>query len=75
MDEEHHHDQVLFDHHAIMKKVNDALTGIMIINMFSLDDQHLIGGKFEIISAEDKKMGELFTDTAGDHPIAVEPGV
>ena len=54
---------------------NDPLTGIMITKLSSVDDQPLIGAKFEIRTAEGKVIGEFATDTAGDPTIAVEPGV
>lgn len=74
-DEEHHHVQVLYDHPAILKVANNPLTGIMITKLSSVDDQPLIGAKFEIRTAEGELVGEFTTDTTGDPTIAVEPGV
>lgn len=73
--DEHFHVQVLYDHPAILKVANNPLTGIMITKLSSVDDQPLVGAKFEIRTAEGKVIGEFATDTAGDPTIAVEPGV
>ena len=73
--DEHFHVQVLYDHPAVLKVANKPLTGIMITKLSSVDDQPLLGAKFEIRTAEGKVIGEFATDTAGDPIIAVEPGV
>ena len=73
--DEHFHVQVLYDHPAILKVANNPLTGIMITKLSAVDDQPLVGAKFEIRTAEGKVIGEFATDTAGDPTIAVEPGV
>lgn len=76
LDETHHHVEVLYDTPAILRVSNAPLTGIMITKVSTVDDEPLMGAKFEIRTAEGRVLGEVTTDTTGTatFPVA-EPGV
>lgn len=76
LDETHHHVQVLFDHPALLKVPNQPLTAIMITKVSTVDDEPLLGAKFEVRTAEGDLIGEYTTDTTGTAVTPVlEPGV
>lgn len=76
LDETHHHVEVKPDTPSILRVTNTALTGIMITKVSTVDDEPLMGAKFEIRTAEGRVLGEVTTDTTGTatYPIAT-PGV
>lgn len=76
LDETHHHVEVLYDTPAILRVSNAPLTGIMISKVSTVDDEPLMGAKFEIRTAEGRVLGEVTTDTTGTATFPVtEPGV
>ena len=76
LDETHHHVEVKPDTPSILRVTNTALTGIMVTKVSTVDDEPLMGAKFEIRTAEGRVLGEVTTDTTGTatYPIAT-PGV
>ena len=76
LDETHHHVEVKPDTPSILRVTNTALTGIMVTKVSTVDDEPLMGAKFEIRTAEGRVLGEVTTDTTGTatSPIAT-PGV
>lgn len=76
LDETHHHVEVKYDTPAILRVSNVPLTGIMITKVSTVDDEPLMGAKFEIRTAEGRVLGEVTTDTTGTATFPVtEPGV
>ncbi|WP_289026461.1 SpaA isopeptide-forming pilin-related protein, partial [uncultured Flavonifractor sp.] len=75
-DETHHHVEVLHDSPAILRVSNQPLTGIMVTKVSTVDDEPLMGAKFEIRTAEGRVLGEVTTDTTGTATFPLtEPGV
>lgn len=76
LNEEHFHVEVLYDTPAIVRVADVPNTGIMITKLSTVDDEPLMGAKFEIRTAEGRVLGEVTTDTTGTatYPIA-QPGV
>lgn len=76
LNEEHFHVEVLYDTPAIVRVADVPNTGIMITKVSTVDDEPLMGAKFEIRTAEGRVLGEVTTDTTGTatYPIA-QPGV
>ena len=76
LDETHHHVEVKPNTPSILRVTNTALTGIMVTKVSTVDDEPLMGAKFEIRTAEGRVLGEVTTDTTGTatYPIAT-PGV
>jgi len=76
LDSTHHHVQLLYDHPAILKVADQPLTAIQITKVSTVDDEPLLGAKFEVKTAEGKVVGEYTTDTTGTTVTPVlEPGV
>ena len=63
LDETHHHVEVLYDTPAILRVSNAPLTGIMITKVSTVDDEPLMGAKFEIRTAEGRVLGEAVSYT------------
>lgn len=76
LDSTHHHVQLLYDHPAILKVADQPLTAIQITKVSTVDDEPLLGAKFEVKTAKGKVVGEYITDTTGTAVTPVlEPGV
>lgn len=76
LDDTHHHVNLTYDHPYILKVSDQPLTAIMITKVSTVDDEPLLGAKFQVRTAEGDVIGEYTTDTTGTATTPVlEPGV